>query len=97
MHWHLHKGGAAHFNKYKSEGKKMPVSVVLGGDPVLTYCATAPLPENIDEFMLAGFLRNKSVKLVKSITSNIYVPETADFVIEGYIDPAEDFVSYNFV
>lgn len=93
MHWHLHKGGAAHFNKYKSEGKKMPVSVVLGGDPVLTYCATAPLPENIDEFMLAGFLRNKSVKLVKSITNNIYVPETADFVIEGYIDPAEDFVT----
>ncbi len=93
MHWHLHKGGASHFNKYKALSKKMPVSVVLGGDPVLTYCATAPLPENIDEFMLAGFLRNKNVKLVKSITNDIYIPESADFVIEGYIDTQEQFVT----
>lgn len=93
MHWHLHKGGATHFNKYKELGKKMPISVVLGGDPALTYCATAPLPENIDEFMLAGFLRGKGVKLVKSITNDIYVPESADFVIEGYVDPSEDFVT----
>jgi 4-hydroxy-3-polyprenylbenzoate decarboxylase len=93
MHWHLHKGGAAHFNKYKALGKRMPISVVLGGDPVLTYCATAPLPENIDEFMLAGFLKNESVKLVKSTTNDIYIPESADFVFEGYIDPLEDFVT----
>ncbi|HNQ67153.1 MAG TPA: menaquinone biosynthesis decarboxylase [Bacteroidales bacterium] len=91
MHWHLHKGGAAHFNKYKNTGKKMPVSVVLGGDPLLTYCATAPLPENIDEFILAGFLKGEKINLVKCITNNIYVPESSDFVIEGYIDPAEDF------
>jgi 4-hydroxy-3-polyprenylbenzoate decarboxylase len=90
MHWHLHKGGAAHFEKYKKLGKKMPVTVVLGGDPVLTYSSTAPLPENVDEFMLAGFLRNKSVKLVKSITNNIYIPADADIVIEGYIDPREE-------
>lgn len=93
MHWHLHKGGAAHFNKYKSLGKNMPVSVVLGGDPVLTYCATAPLPENIDELILAGFLKNENIKLVKSITNDIYVPENSDFVIEGYIDTSEDFVT----
>lgn len=90
MHWHLHKGGAKHYQKYKNAGKNMPVSVVLGGDPSLTYCATAPLPENIDEFMLAGFLKNKGVKLVKSITNNIYVPENADIVIEGYIDTSEE-------
>ncbi len=93
MHWHLHKGGAAHFNKYKELGERMPISVVLGGDPALTFCATAPLPENIDEFMLAGFLRGKGVKLVKSITNDIYIPEFADFVIEGYVDPSEDFVT----
>ena len=89
MHWHLHKGGAEHYNKHKLAGSKMPVSVVLGGDPVLTYCATAPLPENIDEFMLAGFLKNQKVNLVKSITNDIYIPDSADLVIEGYIDPNE--------
>lgn len=92
MHWHLHKGGAAHFNKYKNSGNKMPVSVVLGGDPLLTYCATAPLPENIDEFILAGFLKGEKINLVKCITNDIYVPDSSDFVIEGYIDPTEDFV-----
>ncbi|HOD88320.1 MAG TPA: UbiD family decarboxylase, partial [Bacteroidales bacterium] len=71
MHWHLHKGGAAHFEKHKKLNKKMPISVVLGGDPILTYCASAPLPQDIDEFILAGFLKNKNVKLVKSITNDI--------------------------
>lgn len=92
MHWHLHKGGAVHFQKYKELNKKMPISVVLGGDPILTYCATAPLPQDIDEFILAGFLKNKNVELVKSITNDILIPADADFVIEGYIDPNEEFV-----
>jgi 4-hydroxy-3-polyprenylbenzoate decarboxylase len=93
MHWHLHKGGAAHFQKYKKLKKKMPISVVFGGDPVLTYCATAPLPPDIDEFLLAGFLTNRKTELVKSLTNDIYVPASADFVIEGYIDPEEEFVT----
>lgn len=93
MHWHLHKGGAAHFKKYKDSGKIMPVSVVLGGAPVLTYCATAPLPENIDELILAGFLSGEKIKLVKCITNDIYVPESSDIVIEGFIDPTENFVT----
>jgi 4-hydroxy-3-polyprenylbenzoate decarboxylase len=91
MHWHLHKGGAVHFEKYKKLGKKMPITVVLGGEPALTYTATAPMPENIDEFILAGFLTNKKIKLVKSLTNDIYIPENADIVIEGYVDPNEDF------
>jgi 4-hydroxy-3-polyprenylbenzoate decarboxylase len=90
MHWHLHKNSAAHYREYKRLGKKMPVAVALGGDPVYTYCATAPLPENIDEYMLAGFLRKKKVELVKCLTSDIEVPSDADFIIEGYVDPAED-------
>jgi 4-hydroxy-3-polyprenylbenzoate decarboxylase len=92
MHWQLHKTGANHFEAWKKTGKIMPVSVALGGDPVYTYSATAPLPENIDEYILAGFLRKKKVKLVKCITNDLYVPEDADFVIEGYVDPAEDLV-----
>jgi 4-hydroxy-3-polyprenylbenzoate decarboxylase len=69
---------------------KMPVTVTLGGDPVYTYAATAPLPENIDEYILAGFLRKRKVKLVKCLTNDLYVPADADIVIEGYVDPVED-------
>ncbi len=90
MHWHRHKTGARHFNEYKKQGKKMPIAVALGGDPVYTYAATAPLPDNIDEYILAGFLRNRRVRLVKGITVDIEVPYDADIVIEGYVDPSED-------
>lgn len=92
MHWHRHKTGAAHFEKYKKAGKKMPVTVTLGGDPVYTYAATAPMPENMDEYLLAGFLRKKPVQLVKCLTNDLFVPEDTDFVIEGYVDPAEDLI-----
>jgi 4-hydroxy-3-polyprenylbenzoate decarboxylase len=92
MHWHQHKTGARHYNGYKKAGKIMPVSVVLGGDPAYTYAATAPLPDNVDEYMLAGFLRNKKVELVKCITNDLEVPSEADFVIEGYVDPQEELV-----
>jgi 4-hydroxy-3-polyprenylbenzoate decarboxylase len=92
MHWQMHKTGAVHFEAWKREGKIMPVSVALGGDPVYTYAATAPLPENIDEYILAGFLRKKRVSLVKCITNDLYVPNDADIVIEGYVDPSEELV-----
>jgi 4-hydroxy-3-polyprenylbenzoate decarboxylase len=92
MHWQRHKTGANHFEAWRETGKRMPVSVTLGGDPVYTYCATAPLPENISEHILAGFLRKKRVKLVKCITNDLYVPEDSDIVIEGYVDPSEELV-----
>jgi len=92
MHWHKHKTGARHYLGYKKLGQRMPVSVVLGGDPAYTYAATAPLPDQIDEYMLAGFLRKKKVELVKCLTNDLEVPEDADFVIEGYIDTAEELV-----
>lgn len=93
MHWHKHKVSAKHFTEYKKLGKKMPVAVALGGDPVYAYSATAPLPENVDEYMLAGFLRKKKVELVKCITQpEIEVPADADFIIEGYVDPADDLI-----
>jgi 4-hydroxy-3-polyprenylbenzoate decarboxylase len=90
MHWQRHKTGANHFEAWKKAGKQMPVSVALGGDPVYSYSATAPLPENIDEYILAGFLRKKKVSLVRCITNELYVPADADIIIEGYVDPAED-------
>ncbi len=91
MHWHKHKVSAKHFNEYKKLNKRMPVAVALGGDPVYAYSATAPLPENVDEYMLAGFLRKKKVELVKCLTQpGIEVPADADFIIEGYVDPGDE-------
>jgi 4-hydroxy-3-polyprenylbenzoate decarboxylase len=90
MHWQLHKTGAHHFEAWKKSGQKMPVSVALGGDPVYTYAATAPLPENIDEYILAGFLRKKKVKMSRCITNDLWIPGDADIVIEGYVDPDEE-------
>ncbi|HVS98712.1 MAG TPA: menaquinone biosynthesis decarboxylase [Puia sp.] len=93
MHWHKHKVSARHFAEYKKTGKRMPVAVALGGDPVYAYSATAPLPENVDEYMLAGFLRKKKVQLVSCITQpELEVPADADFVIEGYVDPTEELI-----
>jgi len=93
MHWHRHKVSARHYNEYKKLGKRMPVAVALGGDPVYTYAATAPLPDNVDEYMLAGFLRKKKVELVRCLTQpDIEVPADADFIIEGYVDPAEEMI-----
>jgi len=93
VHWQLHKVSRKHFDEYKKLGKRMPVAIVLGGDPVYTYAGTAPLPENIDEYILAGFIRKKKVELVRCITQpEIEVPADADIVLEGYVDPAEDFI-----
>jgi 4-hydroxy-3-polyprenylbenzoate decarboxylase len=92
MHWHRHKVSARHMQEYKKLGRKMPVAVALGGDPVYTYSATAPLPDGVDEYMLAGFLRKKKVELVQAITQDVQVPADADIIIEGYVDPEEDFI-----
>ena len=89
MHWQLQKVGARHGRRYYETGTRMPVAVFLGGDPVFTFAATAPLPDGLDEFLLAGYLRKKSVELVKCETNNLEVPANADFVIEGYVDPRE--------
>ena len=93
MHWHKHKVSAKHFSEYKKLNKIMPVAVALGGDPVYAYSATAPLPENVDEYMLAGFLRKKKVELVKCISQpEVEVPADADFIIEGYVDPNDELI-----
>lgn len=87
MHWQIHKDSNHLFHQYKKAGRKMPVSIAIGGDPLYTWCGTAPLPHGIFELMLYGFVRNKNARLVKSKTNPIYVPEDADIVIEGWVDP----------
>ncbi len=92
MHWHKHKDGSEIYRGYAEAKQKMPISVALGCDPAITYSATAPLPKMIDEMMMAGWLRKSRVKMVKSITNDIYVPANAEIVLEGYVDPAEELV-----
>ncbi|RMF79510.1 MAG: menaquinone biosynthesis decarboxylase, partial [Nitrospirae bacterium] len=90
MHWHIHKHGAAHLDDAAGRGERLPVAVALGGDPALIYAATAPLPDGIPEVAFAGFLRNRPVELVEAETiPGLLVPAAADFVLEGYVDPAE--------
>jgi 4-hydroxy-3-polyprenylbenzoate decarboxylase len=89
MHWQLQKVAARHGRRYYETGEPMPVSIFLGGDPAFTFCATAPLPDGLDEFLLAGYLRKKSVQLVKCVSNDLEVPADADFVIEGFVDPKE--------
>ncbi len=89
MHWHIHKDGADFFHGYKKAKRRMEVAVAIGCDPSVVYAATAPAPHGIDEMMLAGFIRNKPVELVKCKTVDMEVPRTAEIIIEGYVDPDE--------
>ena len=93
MHWQRHKVGAAHWREMAERGEKMHVCIALGADPPSMYSASAPLPPTVDEFIFAGFLRKKPVQLAKAVTCDLDVPAEADFVLEGYIDPAEALVT----
>ena len=89
MHWQVHKVGARHGKRYYERGERMPVAVTLGGDPVYTFAATAPLPDGLDEILFSGFLRKRSVELVRCKTIDVDVPADVDFVLEGYVQPGE--------
>ena len=89
MHWQVHKVGARHGRVYYERGERMPVAVCLGGDPAYTFAATAPLPDGLDEILFAGFIRKKSVELLKCKTIDLEVPADVDFVLEGYVQPGE--------
>lgn len=89
MHWHIHHGGCSHFDDYRRAGKRMEVAVALGGDPCLAYCASAPLPDGIDEYLFAGFIRKSPVELVQCRTVDLQVPSNAEIILEGYVEPGE--------
>src|SRR6202023_3734249 len=89
MHWQVHKVGARHGKVYYARNERMPVAVTLGGDPALSFAATAPLPDGLDEILFAGFLRLKSIELVKCKTVDLEVPAEDNFVLEGYVQPGE--------
>ena len=90
MHWQTHKHGTEHYRKAQRMGlKRLEVAVALGGDPALTYGATAPLPPGFDEVMFCGYIRRERVRLVKCKTVDLEVPADADVVLEGYVDPQE--------
>ncbi|HZW99003.1 MAG TPA: menaquinone biosynthesis decarboxylase [Trueperaceae bacterium] len=95
MHWQRHKTGARHFESAKQAGQRLEVAVALGGDPALTYAATAPIPPvpGLDELAMTGFLRGRRVEVVKGVTVDLDVPANAEIVIEGYVDPQEPLVS----
>jgi len=90
MHWQRHKGGAEHQRVAQDLGaEKIPVAVSLGGDPAIIWAGSAPLPPDVDEIMLAGWLRGRSVDLVQCVSQPLEVPADAEIVIEGYVDPRE--------
>jgi len=87
MHWQIHKDASHFFDQYQKAGKKMPVTVAIGGDPLYIWCGQAPMPHGMFEMLLYGFVRGKNAQLVKSITNDIYIPQDVDIVIEGFVDP----------
>jgi 4-hydroxy-3-polyprenylbenzoate decarboxylase len=91
MHWQTHKQGADHYRRLLAEGKetRMPVSVAIGSDPATLYSAILPMPPEIDEMMIAGFLRSKPVEMVKCVTNDLEVPANAEIVLEGYVTLGE--------
>ncbi len=88
MHWQVHKGGAEHFRWLDRQGKgrRMDVAVAVGADPATMLCPVFPLPEDLDEFMFAGFLRQEPVELVHCETVDLEVPAHAEIVLEGFVD-----------
>ncbi|MBI4595316.1 MAG: menaquinone biosynthesis decarboxylase [Candidatus Tectomicrobia bacterium] len=89
MHWHIHKGGAEHYRIAEQLNQRLEIAVAIGPDPAITYAATAPLPQDIDEMIFASFLRREPVEMVKCLTVQLEVPANAQIVLEGYINPGE--------
>ncbi|WP_297810318.1 menaquinone biosynthesis decarboxylase [uncultured Helicobacter sp.] len=87
LHWQIHKDSVSLLEEYRRANKKMPVSIAIGGDPLYTWCATAPLPYGLFELMLYGFVRKSRAKMVRCVSNTLCVPYDADFVIEGFVEP----------
>jgi 4-hydroxy-3-polyprenylbenzoate decarboxylase len=91
MRWLSHRGGALDFQEFKQAhpGEKFPVAVALGADPATILGAVTPVPDSLSEYAFAGLLRGSRTELVKCLGSDLQVPASAEFILEGYIDPEE--------
>lgn len=90
MHWQTHKQGAEHYRRMQHHGRKrMDVAVAIGADPATMYSAILPLPPDLDEMMISGFLRQSPVEMVKCQTCDLEVPANAEIVLEGYVELGE--------
>jgi 4-hydroxy-3-polyprenylbenzoate decarboxylase len=89
MHWQRHKGGAQHYRVAERLGRRLEVAVALSPEPILAYCATAPMPEGLDELLLGGFLSRRRIEVVKCVTVDLEVPASSHIVLEGYVEPGE--------
>ena len=91
MHWQTHKVGTHHYRMSNELGlEKLDVAVALGGDPATIWTGSAPLPPDLDEMVMAGFLREEGVDLVRAKTSDLMLPAQAEIVLEGYVTPGEE-------
>lgn len=87
MRWLSHRGGALDFREWcqTHPGEPYPVSVALGADPATILGAVTPVPDTLSEYAFAGLLRGDKTEVVKSVSNDLQVPASAEFVLEGYI------------
>ena len=95
MHWHMHHDGARHWRSWKALGKPMPVAIALGGESVMPYAATAPLPPGLSELLLAGYLNRRGIPLVRACTVPLWVPANAEIIIEGFVSHESGLIGYD--
>jgi 4-hydroxy-3-polyprenylbenzoate decarboxylase len=95
MHWHMHHDGARHWRSWKARNQPMPVAIALGGESVMPYAATAPLPPGISELLLAGFLNRRGIPMVRATSVPLWVPANADIIIEGFVSHTAGPIGYD--
>jgi len=88
MHWQTHKQGAEHYRRMLAQSgtDRMEVAVAIGSDPATMYSGILPLPPDLDEMMMAGFLRSSPVEMVKCQTCDLEVPANAEIVLDGFVN-----------
>ena len=92
MRWLSHRGGALDYQEWQKEhpGEPFPISVTLGADPATILAAVTPVPDSLSEYAFAGLLRGSKTELVKCRSNDLMVPASAEFVLEGYLQPGDE-------
>ncbi|WP_461483348.1 4-hydroxy-3-polyprenylbenzoate decarboxylase [Porticoccus sp.] len=91
MRWLSHRGGALDFRDWQQQhpGEPFPVAVALGADPATILGAVTPVPDSLSEYAFAGLLRGERTEVVQCLGSNLQVPSSAEFILEGHLYPGE--------